>query len=148
MSVVTCFQVADVLMLRDVVTRVLLQLRTKFGVSRSGSIVIMSMSGSPIVSRMCRVLCRSCREPLSLPLFTRSVNGFDTIRYAIFTCAQKLTNNQFDLPHATKQKRAVKKLKTKIRDAQKKRSSNKVCGVRSEARTESVAGKICERGRS
>jgi len=34
----------------------------------------------------------------------------------------------------------------KNRDAQKKRSSNKVHGVSSEARTESMLGKICERG--
>jgi len=35
----------------------------------------------------------------------------DTIRWRIFTCAQKLANDQFNLPHGTKQKRLMKKLK-------------------------------------
>jgi len=37
----------------------------------------------------------------------------DTIRYdtMIFTCAQKLTYSQLNLPHGTKQKRLMKKLK-------------------------------------
>jgi len=41
----------------------------------------------------------------------------DTIRYArdtmIFTCAQKLTYSQLNLPHGTKQKRIMKKRKIK-----------------------------------
>jgi len=39
----------------------------------------------------------------------------DTIRYdtMIFTCAQKLTYSQLNLPHGTKQKRIMKKLKIK-----------------------------------
>ena len=40
---------------------------------------------------------------------------YDTIRYdtMIFTCAQKLTYSQLNLPHGTKQKRIMKKLKIK-----------------------------------
>jgi len=37
---------------------------------------------------------------------------YDTIRYTIFTCAEKLTNSQLNLPHGTTQK-VTKKLKTK-----------------------------------
>jgi len=73
---------------------------------------------------------------------------YDTIRYSIFMCAQKLTNSQLNLPHGTKQKRVMKKLKTKKQDAQKKWSSHKVLGVGPEAGRESMVGKICERGRS
>ena len=36
-----------------------------------------------------------------------------TIRYAIFTCAQKLINSQLNLPHGTKQNRVMKKQQTK-----------------------------------
>ena len=60
---------------------------------------------------------------------------YDTIHY--ITCAQKLTNS-----HGTKQKRVLKKLKTKDRDAQKKWSSHKVRGVSFEAGRESMVGKI------
>ena len=42
---------------------------------------------------------------------------YDTIRYTIVTCTQKLTNSQLNLPHGTKQKSIMKKLKTKNRDA-------------------------------
>jgi len=40
---------------------------------------------------------------------------YDTIPYdtIIFTCAQKLTYSQLNLPHGTKQKRIMKKLKIK-----------------------------------
>ena len=38
---------------------------------------------------------------------------YDTIRWTTFTCAQKLTNSQLNLPHGIKQKRVMKKLKTK-----------------------------------
>ena len=38
---------------------------------------------------------------------------YDTICWTVFTCAQKLTNSQLNLLHGTKQKRAMKKLKTK-----------------------------------
>jgi len=34
-------------------------------------------------------------------------------RWRILTCAQKLTNSQLNQPHATKQKRLMKKLKIK-----------------------------------
>jgi len=34
------------------------------------------------------------------------------IRWTILTCAQKLTSSQLNLPHGTKQKRIMKKLKT------------------------------------
>ena len=47
-------------------------------------------------------------------------------------CAQKLTNSQLNLPHGTK--RVMKKPKTKDGDAQKKRSSHKVCRVSAEVR--------------
>jgi len=47
---------------------------------------------------------------------------YDTIRWTTFTCAQKLTNSQLNLPRGIKQKRVMKKLKTKKKDAQKKRS--------------------------
>jgi len=36
---------------------------------------------------------------------------YDTIRWTILTCAQKLTSSQLSLPHGTKQKRIMKKLK-------------------------------------
>ena len=70
------------------------------------------------------------------------------IRWTILTCAQKLTISQINLPHGTKQKRVMKKLKTKNQDAQKKRSSHKIRGVGAEAGRKSMVGKICERGRS
>jgi len=38
---------------------------------------------------------------------------YTTIRWRIFTCAQKLANSQLNLPHGTKQKRLMKKLKIK-----------------------------------
>ena len=40
----------------------------------------------------------------------------------------------------------MKKLKIKTRDAQKRRSSHKVCGVSPEAGRESMVRKICEKG--
>ena len=43
----------------------------------------------------------------------------------IFTCAQKLTYTQLNLPHGTKQKNNNEETKNKKRDAQKKRSSHK-----------------------
>ena len=39
---------------------------------------------------------------------------YDTIRWTILTCAQKLTSSQLSLPHGTKQKRIMKKLKTEM----------------------------------
>jgi len=36
---------------------------------------------------------------------------YDTIRWTILTCAQKLTSSQLSLPHGTKQKRIMNKLK-------------------------------------
>jgi len=67
----------------------------------------------------------------------------------ILTCAQKLTSSQLCLPHGTKQKRIMKKLKTYNGDAhQKKRSGREVRGVSPEAGRESMGGKICGRGRS
>jgi len=38
---------------------------------------------------------------------------YGTIRWRMFTCAQKLANSQLNLPHRTKQKRLMKKLKIK-----------------------------------
>jgi len=52
------------------------------------------------------------------------------------------------MPHGTKQKRLMKKQKTKNGDAQKKQSGREVRGVSPEAGREYMAGKICERGRS
>ena len=37
---------------------------------------------------------------------------YDMIWWTILTCAQKLTRSQLSLPHGTKQKRIMKKLKT------------------------------------
>jgi len=54
---------------------------------------------------------------------------YDTIRYTTFTCAKKLMNSQLNVPHGTKQKRVMKELKTKKRDAEKKWSGHKVHGV-------------------
>ena len=69
---------------------------------------------------------------------------YDTIRWTVFTCAQKLTNS-LNLPHGTKQKRVpvslMKKLKTK-KDAEKKRSSHKVRGVSPEAGRESIVKEV------
>jgi len=53
------------------------------------------------------------------------ITGEDGGGWRIFTCAQKLANSQLNLPHGTKQKRLMKKLKNKNRDVQKKRSSHK-----------------------
>ena len=58
-----------------------------------------------------------------------------------------LTSSQLSLPHGTKQKRIMKKQKTKNGDAQKKRSDREVRGVSPEAGRESTVGNICERGR-
>ena len=45
-------------------------------------------------------------------------------------------------------KKSNEETKNKNRDAQKKRSSDKVRGVSPEAGRESMVGKLCERGRS
>jgi len=42
-----------------------------------------------------------------------SSSDYDTIRYDIFTCAQKLTKGQLSLAHGTKTKKIKEKLKTK-----------------------------------
>ena len=73
---------------------------------------------------------------------------YDTIRLTIFTCTQKPTSSQLNLPHGTVQKRVMKKLKPKNGDTQKKRSGREIRGVSPEAGRESMVGKICERGRS
>jgi len=44
---------------------------------------------------------------------TENTIRYDTIRWRIFTCPQKLANSQLNLPHGTKQKRLTKKLKIK-----------------------------------
>jgi len=57
-----------------------------------------------------------------------------------------MTISHLNLPHGTMKTRIVtKKLKIKNRDAQKKRSGNKVRGVSPEAGRESMVGKICEK---
>jgi len=43
----------------------------------------------------------------------------------IFMCAEKLTYSQLNLPHGTKQKRTMKKLKIKTEMLRKKQSSHK-----------------------
>jgi len=45
----------------------------------------------------------SCKRGLTI--------RYDAIRYTIFMLAQKLTNSQLNLPHRTKEKRVMKKLK-------------------------------------
>jgi len=55
-----------------------------------------------------------------------------------------LTSSQLNLPHGTKQKRTMKKLKTKNGDTQKKRFGREVRGVSPEAGRESMVGKICD----
>jgi len=71
---------------------------------------------------------------------------YDTIRYD--TMHYIYVRPKANVPHGTKQKRVIKKLKTKNRDAQKKGSSRKVRGVSPEAGRDSMMEKICERGRS
>jgi len=62
--------------------------------------------------------------------------------------AQKLTSSQLNLPHGTKQKRVMKKPKTKNGDAQKK-NGPVIKSVDSVLRPEkSMVGKICERALS
>jgi len=72
--------------------------------------------------------------------------GTGAIRYTVFECAQKLTNSQLNLSHGTKQKRVMKKLKTKHRYAYKKRSGHKVCGVSPEAKESWWEGFVKEVG--
>ena len=55
-----------------------------------------------------------------------------------------LTSSQLSLPHGTKQKRIMKKQKTKNGDAQKKRSSREVRGVSPEAGRESMGERFVE----
>ena len=50
---------------------------------------------------------------------------YDTIQWTVLTCAQKLTSSQLNLLHGTKQKRIIKKPKSKNGDAQRKRSGKK-----------------------
>jgi len=62
------------------------------------------------------------------------ISPYDTIRLTILTCAQKLTSSQLNLPHGTKQKRIMKKLKTKKRR----------CSEETETGRKSMMGTICE----
>jgi len=66
-------------------------------------------------------------ETFHLAVSSCLVGMWNTIWYdtMIFTCAQKLTYSQLNLPHGTKHKRIMKKLKIKTRDTQKKWSSHK-----------------------
>jgi len=50
------------------------------------------------------------QQLLSVP-YAMALLRYDTIRWTILTCAQKLTSSQLSLPHGTKQKRLMKKLK-------------------------------------
>ena len=56
------------------------------------------------------------------------------MRWRIFTCTQKIANSQLNLPHGTKQKRQMKKLKIKTEMLRKEQSSHKA--VESVLRTE------------
>jgi len=64
--------------------------------------------------------------------FKNITASYDTIWYITLTRAQKLTNSQLNMPYGTKQK-SNEETKNKNQDAQKKRSSHKVCGVSPEA---------------
>jgi len=55
-------------------------------------------------------------------------------------------SSRLNLPHRTKQKKIMKKLKTKNGDAKMKQSGREVHGVSPEAGRESIVRKICERG--
>jgi len=57
---------------------------------------------------------------------------YDTIRYSVFTYAQKLTNSELNLLYRTKQKES-EQTKNKNQDTRKKCSSHKVRGVSPEA---------------
>jgi len=72
---------------------------------------------------------------------------YDTIRWRIFTCAQKLVNSQLNLLHGTKQKKTNEETENKNQDAQKKRSSHKA--VESVLRPEgSLWQRFVKKGRS
>ena len=76
-----------------------------------------------------------------------SVDNFVTILYDTIDYINMRPKadeySQLNLPHGTKQKRIMKKLKTKkTGDAQKKRSGREVRGVSPEAGRESMVGKI------
>jgi len=75
-------------------------------------------------------VCGLIRRKHEVSFFYRSAV---TIPWSILTCAQTLTSCQLKLPHGTKQKRVMKKLKTKNGDAQKKRFGREVHGVSPEA---------------
>jgi len=53
------------------------------------------------------------RKDLMFKVLPQQVFWYDMIWYTIFVCIQKLTNSQLNLPHRTKQKWVMKKLKTK-----------------------------------
>jgi len=57
--------------------------------------------------------------------------------------------SQLNLLHGTNKQKKSNGIRTKNKnqDAQKKQSSDKVCGVSPEARIKSMVGKICEKGR-
>ena len=77
---------------------------------------------------------------------------YDTMHY-ILTFAQKWANSQLNLPHWTKQKRAVKKLKTKKKprcaeETVQSWSPWSQCWGRKRVYDGIDLGKICERGQS
>jgi len=58
---------------------------------------------------------------------------YDTTRDTIFSCTEKLTGSQLNLPHGTnKTEKVIKRTKSK-KVAQKKRSGHEVPGVSPEA---------------
>ena len=72
---------------------------------------------------------------------------YDTIRYCISKCAQKLTGRQVNLPCGTGTEKITKRTKNKTNTAKKKRSkkySVKSCSP--EGERETMVGRICERG--
>jgi len=83
------------------------------------------------------------------PIIEDNTIWYDTMRYTIFTCAQKLTSSQLNLPHGTRQKRLTKKLLKKQKPRCLEKNGPVVKSVESdhEAGRESMVGKICERGR-
>ena len=64
--------------------------------------VIVSMGHRPVLLVVTTVLVRRKQTSSSV---LRCTIRYDTIHYSIFTCSQKLTNSQLNLPYGTKQTR-------------------------------------------
>ena len=61
---------------------------------------------------------------------------YDTIRWTILTCAQKLTTSQLSLPHGTKQKKNNEETETNIKTEMLRRNVAVVKSVESVLRLE------------